>query len=89
MLFEMNENPKVIQQLLGHRDVKTTIAVYNSVNNDYVKNATNKLNEVVTQNISQIIEEVQNTKSTDEMTDDELEDYIEELILEKRKRRKK
>ena len=22
MLFEMNENPKVIQQLLGHRDVK-------------------------------------------------------------------
>ena len=28
MLFEMNENPKVIQQLLGHRDVKTTITVY-------------------------------------------------------------
>lgn len=25
MLFEMNENPKVIQQLLGHRDVKTTV----------------------------------------------------------------
>ena len=89
MLFEMNENPKVIQQLLGHRDVKKTITVYNSVNNDYVKNATNKLNEVVTQNISQNIEETQNTKSTNEMTDDELEDYIEELILEKRKRRKK
>jgi len=32
MLFEMNENPKVIQQLLGHRDVKTIITVYNSVN---------------------------------------------------------
>lgn len=45
MLFEMNENPKVIQQLLGHRDVKTTIGIYNSVNSDYVKEATDKLNE--------------------------------------------
>ena len=29
MLFEMNENPKVIQQLLGHRDVKTTVYTKN------------------------------------------------------------
>ena len=29
MLFEMNENPKVIQQLLGHRDVKTTVLTNN------------------------------------------------------------
>lgn len=29
MLFEMNENPKVIQQLLGHRDVKTTVHTKN------------------------------------------------------------
>lgn len=29
MLFEMNENPKVIQQLLGHRDVKTTVYTNN------------------------------------------------------------
>ena len=44
MLFEMNENPKVIQQLLGHRDVKTTITVYNSVNSEYVREATDRLN---------------------------------------------
>ena len=37
MLFEMNENPKVTQQLLGHRDVKTTITVYNSVDSEYVR----------------------------------------------------
>lgn len=37
MLFEMNENPKVIQQLLGHRDVKTTITVYNSVDSEYIR----------------------------------------------------
>ena len=38
-------NIKVIQQLLGHRDVKTTTGIYNSVNSDYVKEATDKLNE--------------------------------------------
>ena len=44
MLFEMNENPKVIQQLLGHRDVKTNIMVYNSVDHSYIRNTTDKLN---------------------------------------------
>ena len=44
MLFEMNENPKVIQQLLGHSDVKTTIMVYNSVDHSYIRNTTDKLN---------------------------------------------
>ena len=29
MLFELNENPKVIQQLLGHSDVKTTVHTNN------------------------------------------------------------
>ena len=29
MLFELNENPKVIQQLLGHKDVKTTVHTNN------------------------------------------------------------
>jgi len=47
MLFEMNENPKVIQQLLGHRDVKTTIPVYNSVDSEYVRQTTEKINEKV------------------------------------------
>ena len=47
MLFEMNENPKVIQQLLGHRDVKTTITVYNSVDSEYIRQTTDKFNERV------------------------------------------
>ena len=29
MLFELNENPKVIQQLLGHKDVETTVYTNN------------------------------------------------------------
>ena len=47
MLFEMNENPKVIQQLLGHRDVKTTITVYSSVDSECIRNTTEKLNEKI------------------------------------------
>lgn len=50
MLFEMNENPKEIQHLLGHRDVKTTITVYNNVNSDYVKESTNRLNDWLNEN---------------------------------------
>jgi len=30
MLFEMGENPKVVQGLMGHKDVKTTM-LYNSI----------------------------------------------------------
>jgi len=44
ILFEMNENPKIIQALLGHKSVKTTLMVYNSVDKSYYKQATEKLN---------------------------------------------
>lgn len=45
MLFEAGENPKVIQMLLGHKDVTTTIKTYNSVDRSYFKQATDKLDE--------------------------------------------
>ena len=38
-----NENPKVIQMLLGHKDVTTTIRTYNSVDRSYFRQATDKL----------------------------------------------
>ena len=43
MLFESRENPKVIQMLLGHKDVTTTIRTYNSVDRSYFKQAVDKL----------------------------------------------
>lgn len=43
MLFEARENPKVIQMLLGHKDVTTTIRTYNSVDRSYFRQATDKL----------------------------------------------
>ena len=45
MLFEAQKNPKVIQQLLGHKDVTTTIKTYNSVDRSYFKQATDKLED--------------------------------------------
>ena len=86
MLFEMNENPKVIQQLLGHRDVKTTITVYNSVNSDYVREATDRLNTKIQEKQKEQVEEF----SKDEMTDEEIELRICELErLQEQKKRKK
>ena len=45
MLFEMEENPKIIQHLMGHSNVTTTIQTYNSVDKSYFKQATDKLTE--------------------------------------------
>ena len=87
MLFEMNENPKVIEQLLGHRDVKTTITVYNSVNSDYVREATDRLNTKI-----QEYEQERETEQgiDDDLSDEEIERQIRELErLQERKRRRK
>ena len=84
MLFEMNENPKVIQQLLGHRDVKTTITTYNSVDKSYFNKATDVINNQY------------NNKNTDknndikqEIDEDELEEYLQwKKEREKKKKQK-
>ncbi len=44
-LFEANQNPKVIQGLLGHKSVKTTITTYNSVDKSYFQKATDIFNK--------------------------------------------
>ncbi len=85
MLFELNENSKVIQQLLGHRDVKTTIAVYNSVNSDYVREATDRLNTKIQE--QQKEKEVEKSKE-DELTDEEIDRMIRELERKKKRKEK-
>lgn len=81
----MNENSKVIQQLLGHRDVKTTITVYNSVNSDYVREATDRLNTKIQEKQKEQTEELFKY----DMTDEEIERRICELERLKEKRKKK
>lgn len=92
MLFEMNENPKVIQQLLGHRDVKTTITVYNSVNSDYVREATDRLNTKIQEHEQERESNEDNTysndNSKDELTDEEIDRMIKELERKKKRKEK-
>lgn len=47
MLFEAGENPKVVQMLLGHKDVTTTLKIYNSIDRSYFKQAVAKLDSII------------------------------------------
>ena len=96
MLFEMNENPKVIQQLLGHRDVKTTITVYNSVDSEYIRNTTEKLNEKFKEvqmylDDQKRKEDIESRKEDllSRMTDEEYDDLLEQLLEERKERKRK
>ena len=96
MLFEMNENPKVIQQLLGHKDVKTTITVYNNVNSDYVKESTNRLNdrlnenEILRKQNNQNKEEQEEKKSNlGNLSDEDFDLMLEEMLKERKERKRK
>lgn len=81
ILFESDQNPKVIQSLLGHKDVKTTITTYNSVDKSYFKKAT----DVINKNFK--VEE--SILSLKDMEDDELDEELEKLLREKQARRKR
>ena len=96
MLFEMNENPKVIQQLLGHRDVKTTITVYNSVDNEYIRQTTEKFNEkvkedqlILEQKKREEVLEERKDKFIKDMSDDEFDDMLQQLMEERKERKRK
>ena len=82
MLFEADQNPKVIQSLLGHKDVKTTITTYNSVDKSYFNKATDVFNEKY---------KVEDEKQTDfdNLSDDELMKQMRELEKQIAKRKKK
>ena len=82
MLFEADQNPKVIQSLLGHKDVKTTISTYNSVDKSYFNKATDVFNEQY---------KVEEEKQTDfdNLSDDELMEQMRELESQIEKRKKK
>ena len=89
-------NPKVIQQLLGHRDVKTTITVYNSVDSEYTRQTTDKFNErvkeeqmLINQNIREEIIEERTEKLIKDMTDEEFDDMLQQLMEERQERKRK
>ena len=94
MLFEINENPKAIQQLLGHRDVKTTLTVYNSVDKSYYRQATDKLNNLFNSDKMKEYKELENKKDIPalnreiEEDDDEEIELLEKLLAQKKARKR-
>ena len=101
MLFEANENPKIIQALLGHKSVKTTLTVYNSVDKSYFKEATDKLNNLFSNEKMAEFKELQKKKDIpalkrnidilDDISEKETDPEIlmlEKLLAEKKARKK-
>ncbi len=80
-LFEADQNPKVIQSLLGHKDVKTTITTYNSVDKSYFDKATKVFNEQY--------KTEQHKDKYNSLEDDELDWELEQLLKEKEEREKR
>ena len=97
MLFEMNENPKIIQALLGHKSVKTTLTVYNSVDKSYYRQATEKLNNLFNDEKMAEFKELEKKKDIpahnlkidedEEETDPEIL-MLEKILAEKKAKRK-
>ena len=81
MLFEADQNPKVIQALLGHKSVKTTITTYNSVDKSYFQKATDVINKNFKVEESKL--------SPKDMEEDDLDEKLEKLLREKQARRKR
>ena len=85
MLYEADQNPKVIQALLGHKSVETTITIYNSVDKSYFQKATDVINNQY--NTSKNTDK--NNDFKQELDDDELEEYLQwKKEREKQKRQK-
>jgi integrase len=93
MLFEMGENPKVIQMLLGHKDVKTTITTYNSVDKSYYRQATDKLNGLFNKKKNEDYNILKEKPDAPVYKQDDSEDLeikaLERLLAEKKARKEK
>ena len=98
MLFEANENPKIIQALLGHKSVKTTLTVYNSIDTSYYKEATNKLNKLFNSEKMAEYRELEKKRDIpalkkpiekiDDMDEDPEIAILEKMLAERRAKRK-
>ena len=98
MLFEANENPKVIQALLGHKSVKTTLTVYNSVDKSYYRQATDKLNNLFNSDKMKEYKELENKKDIPalnkeieeeiEEDDDEEIEFLEKLLAQRKAKKR-
>ncbi len=86
MLFEANENPKIIQALLGHKSVKTTITTYNSVDKSYFKKTTDIFN--VRYPVLNKKEDLKEKSKIEDLSSDQIDNLLEELLRRKQERKR-
>lgn len=87
---------ETLQRLLGHRDVKTTITVYTSVDSEYIRQTTDKFNERVKEDQmllndkkrEEILEQRKDEFVAD-MDDDEFDEILTKLLEERKERKRK
>jgi integrase len=63
MLIENGANPRIVQELLGHRDVETTLAIYTSVSIEAMVEATQQFAKLARDMVSQSPTSVQGNQS--------------------------
>jgi integrase len=71
ILFEGGENPKIIQALLGHKSVNTTLMVYNNVDKKYFLEASSRLNKIFDEKHMDAYKAFQNKTITKDMEEAE------------------
>lgn len=87
---------ETLQRLLGHRDVKTTITVYNSVDSEYIRQTTDQFNERVKEDQmllndkkrEEILEQRKDEFVAD-MDDDEFDEILTKLLEERKERKRR
>lgn len=80
--IEVDQKPKVIQALLGHKSAKTTIITYNSVDKSYFVKATDVLNNQFNVNQKQ-----NDNNSKKEISEGEMDEFLEWKKERERKRK--
>lgn len=95
MLMETGINPKIVQGLMGHSNVKTTLMIYNNINDDYVKSAIINFNNRINENFDLSIirnKRIKEDKPKEESrifknySDEEIEMLFKSILEEKYKR---
>ena len=76
MLREMGINPKIVQKLLGHKNIKTTLGTYSHVQKEVVDSVSNLLGDVYTKTVGGVYAPVIPEAEVLEIMETEMKDFL-------------